>query len=96
MTLNLGPVDIRKTMEAAAEGIRDRLVKDNIGSNPRVARDIGSFSPTNAACGRCSSIFCPTRSASRPAADCALLAERRDRRDRVLGHRPGPGHPAPR
>jgi signal transduction histidine kinase len=30
MTLNLGPVDIRKTMEAAAEGIRDRLVKDNI------------------------------------------------------------------
>jgi len=30
MTLNLGPVDIRKTMEAAAEGIRDRLVKDHI------------------------------------------------------------------
>jgi signal transduction histidine kinase len=33
MTLNLGPVDIRKTMEAAAEGIRDRLVKDNIALN---------------------------------------------------------------
>jgi signal transduction histidine kinase len=30
MTLNLGLVDIKKTMEAATEGIRDRLVKDNI------------------------------------------------------------------
>ena len=30
MTLNLGTVDIRKAMEAAAEGIRDRLVKDGL------------------------------------------------------------------
>ena len=30
MRLNLGDVDIRKTMNAAAEGIRDRLAKDGI------------------------------------------------------------------
>jgi signal transduction histidine kinase len=44
MTLNLGPVDIRKTMEAAAEGLRDRLIKDHIAlhieSDPD---DIGQF-----------------------------------------------------
>lgn len=43
MKLNLGPVDIRKTMNAAAEGIRDRLVKDNIRLDIRSASDIGSF-----------------------------------------------------
>ena len=30
MTLELGPVDIRKTIEAAAEGIQDRLATDRI------------------------------------------------------------------
>ena len=30
MPLNLGSVDIRKTMEAAAEGVQDRLVKNGI------------------------------------------------------------------
>ena len=30
MRLNLGSVDIRRTMHAAAEGIRDRLIKDDI------------------------------------------------------------------
>jgi signal transduction histidine kinase len=44
MTLNLGPVDIRKTMEAAAEGIKDRLVKDGIKLDIRSAPDIGHFS----------------------------------------------------
>ncbi|MPZ57031.1 MAG: PAS domain-containing protein [Rhizobiales bacterium] len=43
MTLNLGPVDIRQTMEAAAEGIQDRLVKDGISLDIRVVPDIGSF-----------------------------------------------------
>jgi signal transduction histidine kinase len=43
MTLNLGPVDIRKTMEAAAEGIRDRLVNNGIRLDLRVAGDIGGF-----------------------------------------------------
>lgn len=45
MTLNLGPVDIRKTMEAAAEGIRDRLIKDHITlAIETEPNDIGLFS----------------------------------------------------
>ena len=43
MTLNLGAVDIRKTMEAAAEGVQDRLVKSGIQLEIRAAADIGSF-----------------------------------------------------
>jgi signal transduction histidine kinase len=43
MTLNLGAVDIRKTMEAAAEGVQDRLVKSGIQLEIRAAGDIGSF-----------------------------------------------------
>jgi signal transduction histidine kinase len=43
MTLNLGPVDVRKTMEAAAEGVQDRLVKNGIRLEIRAAPDIGSF-----------------------------------------------------
>jgi signal transduction histidine kinase len=45
MALNLGPVDIRKTMEAATEGIRDRLVKDQITLDIEAEpSDIGLFS----------------------------------------------------
>jgi signal transduction histidine kinase len=43
MTLNLGPVDIRGTMDAAAEGVQDRLVQSGISLNIRSAPDIGSF-----------------------------------------------------
>jgi signal transduction histidine kinase len=43
MRLALGPVDIRKTMHAAAEGIRDRLVKDSIRLDIRTAPEIGDF-----------------------------------------------------
>ncbi|MGB8529332.1 MAG: PAS-domain containing protein [Rhodoplanes sp.] len=43
MTLNLGPVDIRTTMEAAAEGVQDRVVKDGIVLDLRAGPDIGSF-----------------------------------------------------
>jgi signal transduction histidine kinase len=43
MKLNLGAVDIRKTMEAAAEGVQDRLVQSGISLNIRAAPDIGSF-----------------------------------------------------
>jgi signal transduction histidine kinase len=43
MTLNLGSVDIRRTMEAAAEGVQDRLVKSGIKLDIRSAPDIGSF-----------------------------------------------------
>ena len=43
MTLNRGSVDIRKTMEAAAEGVQDRLVQSGISLDIRAAPDIGSF-----------------------------------------------------
>jgi signal transduction histidine kinase len=43
MRLNLGQVDIRRTMHAAAEGVRDRLVKDNIALDIQADADIGSF-----------------------------------------------------
>src|SRR5262249_16256395 len=43
MTLNLGAVDIRKTMEAAAEGVQDRLVKNGILLEIRAAPEIGTF-----------------------------------------------------
>jgi signal transduction histidine kinase len=43
MTLNLGPVDIRNTMDAAAEGVQDRLVKNGITLEIRAAPDIGTF-----------------------------------------------------
>jgi signal transduction histidine kinase len=43
MTLNIGPVDIKRTMQAAAEGVRDRLVKDAIKLEIKAAPDIGSF-----------------------------------------------------
>jgi signal transduction histidine kinase len=43
MTLNLGAVDIRQTMEAAAEGVQDRLVKNGLSLEIRAAPDIGNF-----------------------------------------------------
>src|SRR6202000_3484716 len=43
MSLNLGPIDIRKTIEAAAEGIQDRLATDRIQLKIDVDPDIGGF-----------------------------------------------------
>lgn len=43
MTLNLGSVDIRKTMEAAAEGVQDRLVKRGITLEIQAPPEIGTF-----------------------------------------------------
>jgi signal transduction histidine kinase len=43
MMLDLGPVDIRQTMEAAAEGVRDRLNEHALALDIRAAPDIGSF-----------------------------------------------------
>ncbi len=43
MTLNLTDVDIRASMDAAAEGVQDRLVKDNLKLDIRAASGIGSF-----------------------------------------------------
>jgi len=43
MQLNLGPVDIRQTMAAAAEGVQDRLVSTGLVLEIRAAKDIGGF-----------------------------------------------------
>jgi signal transduction histidine kinase len=43
MQLNLGPVDIRETMRAAAEGVQDRLVSAGITLDILGSADIGSF-----------------------------------------------------
>lgn len=43
MSLNLGLVDIRKTIEAAAEGIQDRLATDRIALKVDVDPNIGTF-----------------------------------------------------
>jgi signal transduction histidine kinase len=43
MKLNVGQVDIRGTMNAAAEGIRDRLINDKIVLDIRATSNIGSF-----------------------------------------------------
>lgn len=43
MSLNLGSIDIRKTIDAAAEGIQDRLATDRIELKVDVDPNIGSF-----------------------------------------------------
>ncbi len=43
MVLDLGPVDIRKAMDAAAEGVKDRLVERGIRLEIHAAADVGSF-----------------------------------------------------
>jgi signal transduction histidine kinase len=43
MTLDLGPVDIRATIEAAAEGVRDRLAEHGLALDIRTDAEIGSF-----------------------------------------------------
>jgi signal transduction histidine kinase len=43
MTLNLGPIDIRKTIDDAAEGIQDRLARDRIALQIDVDPSIGNF-----------------------------------------------------
>ena len=43
MSLNLGSIDIRKTIEAAAEGIQDRLATDRIRLKVDADPNIGSF-----------------------------------------------------
>ena len=43
MQLNLGPVDIRETMAAAAEGVQDRLVSSGLTLDLAAAEGVGSF-----------------------------------------------------
>jgi len=43
MTLNLAPIDIRATMQAAVAGVQDRLAQDEITLELRAAPGIGAF-----------------------------------------------------
>lgn len=43
MTLNLGPVDIRATMDAAAEGVQDRVVQNDLVLQLHADPQIGDF-----------------------------------------------------
>jgi signal transduction histidine kinase len=43
MTLNLAPIDIRATMQAAVAGVQDRLTQDGITLELRAAPGIGTF-----------------------------------------------------
>jgi signal transduction histidine kinase len=43
MQLELEPVDIRATMHAAAEGVQDRLVQNNIRLDIKAPPDVGTF-----------------------------------------------------
>jgi signal transduction histidine kinase len=43
MALDLAPMDIRATMQAAAEGVQDRLAQEAITLDLRAAPDIGTF-----------------------------------------------------
>ena len=43
MQLDLRPIDIRKAMDEAAEGVRDRLAKKGVTLDTRVDAEIGSF-----------------------------------------------------
>ena len=43
MKLELGPVDVIKAIDAAAEGIQDRLATDRIRLRVEIAPDVGSF-----------------------------------------------------
>ena len=65
MSLNLGEVDIRASMEAAAEGVQDRLVKDGSRSTSAPRPASAASPPTSGGCGRFCSTCCPTRSAFR-------------------------------
>ena len=97
MTLNLGQVDIRKTMEAAAEGVQDRLVQSGISLNIRAAPDIGSFVADERRVRQAlfnllaNAIGFSPRGRDRDAGGAAAAGRRG-----VLGHRPRARHPARR
>ena len=95
MKLDLGPVDIRATMDAAAEGVQDRLVQErHHARHPRRPRH-RQLRRRRAA---------HPADPVQPARQCGrLLAGRRDRdadrpaargRGRLRGHRPRPRHSA--
>ena len=97
MQLNLGPVDIRETMAAAAEGVQDRLVSSGLTLDLAAAEGIGSFIADKLRVRQVLfNLLANAASFSPGGGHIALRAERRVRRRRFLGHRPGPRNSAKR
>ena len=97
MKLNLGPVDIRRTMEAAAEGVQDRLVQTGIRLNIRAAPDIGSFVADERRVRQALFNLLANAIGFSPAGETVTLAAQRlQGRGGVLGDRPGARHSAGR
>ena len=95
MSLNLSDVDIRASMEEAAEGVQDRLKKDGITLDIRAAPGIGSFTADGR---RLRQILFDLLSNavgfSPPGETVTLAAERRPDAVVFVGHRPRPRHSA--
>ena len=95
MQLNLGPVDIRETMAAAAEGVQDRLVSAGLALDIGAPADIGSFVADKLRVRQILfNLLANAVSFSPGGATVTLSAERARRRRGLLGHRQGPGIPA--
>ena len=93
MTLDLGPVDIRRTMNDAAEGVQDRLVQSDIALAIRVAPDIGSFVADERRVRQTLFNLLANAIGFSPAGETVTLsAQRLEGRGGVLGHRPRPRH----
>ena len=77
MKLELGPVNIRKTIQAAAEGIQDRLATDRIDLKVDIDPNIGNFTGDERRVVQVLLICSPMPSASRRTAPPTLAARER-------------------
>ena len=95
MQINLGPVDIRATMEAAAEGVQDRLVGAGLALDMRAPRGIGSFTADERRVRQVLFNLLANAVSFSPGGSTVTLARRTAGRcRRVLGHRPRAGYSA--